>query len=100
MFHDSSEWRLASIFGSDRFCYDSGKNPLTYPLTCVCPGVLGKLYVAAVLFFNVPTGMILAVYANGHLPTKTAFIILDCLWEAALKHLQSIRKLMAWTDPT
>jgi len=40
----------------------------------------GKLYVVNILFINFPAGMILAVYANGLLPGKAAFIILDCLW--------------------
>ena len=41
---------------------------------------IGKLYVINILLINFPSGMILAVYANGLLPGKTAFIILDCLW--------------------
>jgi hypothetical protein len=54
---------------------------------------VGKLYVAAVVFFNVPAGMVLAVYANGHLPTKTAFVILDCLWfYFTLQALLAIKK--------
>jgi uncharacterized membrane protein len=42
--------------------------------------VMGKIYVVAVLFINFPSGMILAIYANGHLSSKIAFIILDSLW--------------------
>jgi uncharacterized membrane protein len=41
---------------------------------------IGKMYVANILFINAPAGMILAIYANGLLPGKMAFIILDCLW--------------------
>jgi len=41
---------------------------------------LGKIYVADILFINFPAGMIMAVYANGGLPSKAAFIILDLLW--------------------
>ena len=41
---------------------------------------MGKLYVSAVLFINVPAGFIMAIYANGLLPGKTAFLILDILW--------------------
>ncbi|MEO6668960.1 MAG: DUF2306 domain-containing protein [Ferruginibacter sp.] len=41
---------------------------------------MGKLYVSAVLFINVPAGFIMAIYANGLLPGKTAFLILDVLW--------------------
>ena len=32
------------------------------------------------MLINFPAGMIMAFYANGHLPSKIAFIILDCLW--------------------
>ena len=40
----------------------------------------GKFYAYNIFFINFPAGMIMAIYANGHLPTKIAFIILDCLW--------------------
>jgi hypothetical protein len=40
----------------------------------------GRLYAYNILLINFPAGMIMAVYANGHLPTKIAFIILDTLW--------------------
>ena len=43
---------------------------------------IGKIYAADILFINFPAGMIMAVYANGGLPSKTAFIILDILWFA------------------
>lgn len=42
--------------------------------------LVGKIYVVAVLFINFPSGMILAFNANGHLPSRIAFIILDSLW--------------------
>jgi uncharacterized membrane protein len=42
--------------------------------------VIGKIYVINVLLINFPAVMILAVYANGLLPAKMAFVILDCLW--------------------
>ncbi len=42
--------------------------------------LMGRIYVYDVLFINFPAAMIMAVYANGLLPTKTAFVILDCLW--------------------
>jgi uncharacterized membrane protein len=42
--------------------------------------IIGKIYVADILFINFPAGLIMAVYANGLLPTKIAFVILDCLW--------------------
>jgi uncharacterized membrane protein len=41
---------------------------------------IGKIYVLNILLINFPAGMILAVYANGLLPSKIGFIILDCLW--------------------
>ena len=42
--------------------------------------LIGKIYVWDIVLINFPTGLILAVYANGHLPTKIAFLILDGLW--------------------
>lgn len=41
---------------------------------------IGKLYVFNILCINFPTGMILALCANGAWHTKLAFVILDCLW--------------------
>lgn len=41
---------------------------------------MGKVYVFNILFINFPAGMIMAFYANGYLPTRIAFIILDSLW--------------------
>jgi uncharacterized membrane protein len=41
---------------------------------------IGKIYIYDVLFINFPATMIMAIYANGLLPAKTAFVILDCLW--------------------
>lgn len=42
--------------------------------------IMGKIYVFDILFVNFPAGMLMAFYANGHLPTRIAFIILDSLW--------------------
>ena len=42
--------------------------------------LIGRIYVWDIVLINFPTGLILAVYANGHLPTKIAFLILDGLW--------------------
>jgi uncharacterized membrane protein len=42
--------------------------------------MMGRFYAYNILFINFPAGMIMAFYANGHLPSKLAFIILDCLW--------------------
>lgn len=41
---------------------------------------IGRLYAWDIIVINFPAGMIMAIYANGHLPSKIAFIILDCLW--------------------
>lgn len=41
---------------------------------------VGKIYVYDILLINFPSAMILAVYANGSWPGKTAFVVLDCLW--------------------
>jgi len=41
---------------------------------------MGRAYAYNILLINFPAGMIMAFYANGHLPSKLAFIILDCLW--------------------
>lgn len=42
--------------------------------------LMGKFYVINILIINVPAGFIMAIYANGHLPSKIAFCILDTLW--------------------
>jgi uncharacterized membrane protein len=42
--------------------------------------LIGKIYVANILFINFPAGLIMGVYANGGLPGKTAFLLLDVLW--------------------
>jgi uncharacterized membrane protein len=42
--------------------------------------LIGRLYVWDIVLINFPTGLIMAIYANGHLPTKIAFLILDGLW--------------------
>lgn len=41
---------------------------------------MGKIYVWNILVVNVPAGMVLAIYANGELAGKTAFVLLDVLW--------------------
>src|SRR4051812_39767415 len=41
---------------------------------------VGRVYAWDILLINFPAGMIMAIYANGHLPSKIAFVILDCLW--------------------
>lgn len=42
--------------------------------------LMGRMYAYGILLINFPAGMIMAVYANGLLPSKIAFIILDYLW--------------------
>lgn len=40
----------------------------------------GRIYAYNILIVNFPAGMILAVCANGLLPGRIAFFLLDCLW--------------------
>lgn len=55
--------------------------------------VMGKIYVGVILFVNFPAGMIMAFYANGELPSRIAFVLLDCLWFwFTLKALMEIKK--------
>lgn len=42
--------------------------------------ILGRVYVFNILCINFPAGLIMAIYANGHLPSKIAFTLLDSLW--------------------
>jgi uncharacterized membrane protein len=42
--------------------------------------LVGKSYVVIILFFSGPSGLIMAFYANGGLPSKVAFSILSVLW--------------------
>jgi uncharacterized membrane protein len=42
--------------------------------------IVGWIYVVDILIINFPAAMIMAYYANGLLPSKIAFTILDCLW--------------------
>lgn len=42
--------------------------------------LLGSIYAWDILVINFPAALIMAVYANGHLPSKIAFLILDSLW--------------------
>jgi len=42
--------------------------------------LIGKIYVTNILFINFPVGLIMGVCANGGLPGKTAFLLLDALW--------------------
>jgi len=42
--------------------------------------VMGRIYAYDILIINFPAGLIMGIYANGHLPSKMAFLILDFLW--------------------
>jgi uncharacterized membrane protein len=42
--------------------------------------ILGRLYAYNIFFINFPAAMVMAIYANGELIGKTAFILLDSLW--------------------
>jgi uncharacterized membrane protein len=42
--------------------------------------LMGRIYAYDILLINFPAGMVLAVCANGLLPGRIAFILLDCLW--------------------
>jgi len=55
--------------------------------------IVGWLYVVDILVINFPAAMIMAYYANGLLPSKIAFTILDCLWFwFTLKAVMAARK--------
>jgi uncharacterized membrane protein len=42
--------------------------------------LVGRLYAYDILLINFPAGMVLAVCANGLLPGRIAFVLLDSLW--------------------
>ncbi|MFT5725862.1 MAG: putative membrane protein [Bacteroidia bacterium] len=55
--------------------------------------VFGKIYVYTVLFLTAPTGLVLGIYANGHLPSKIGFCLLAVLWFIfTLKAVQHIKR--------
>lgn len=41
--------------------------------------MVGKIYIYDI-FLNFPVAFVMGIYANGLLPTKIAFILLDCMW--------------------
>lgn len=41
---------------------------------------LGKLYIISVLFLSAPSGFVLGLFANGHLPSRIGFCLLAVLW--------------------
>jgi uncharacterized membrane protein len=42
--------------------------------------LLGKIYVLLVLCVSAPSGLVMAIYANGGLLSKTSFAIISMLW--------------------
>ena len=42
--------------------------------------LMGRIYAYDILLINAPAAMVLAVNANGQIPGRTAFVVLDCLW--------------------
>ena len=42
--------------------------------------LIGRVYAYDILVINFPTGMVLALCANGLLPGRIAFVLLDSLW--------------------
>lgn len=55
--------------------------------------LLGKLYVMLVLFVSAPSGLVMALYANGGWLAKTSFAIISVLWWLfTFKAYTSIRK--------
>lgn len=42
--------------------------------------IVGWIYAVDIILINFPAALIMAYYANGLLPSKIAFTILDCLW--------------------
>ncbi|GAB4488026.1 MAG: hypothetical protein OHK0045_09290 [Raineya sp.] len=41
---------------------------------------IGKMYVAIILFFSAPAGLVMSFYANGNLVSKFSFSLLTTLW--------------------
>jgi hypothetical protein len=58
---------------------------------------MGRLYVFDVLFVTGPAGFIMALYANGGLPSRIAFVILASLWifTTAMAYRQVVRRKFA-----
>lgn len=65
------------------FCLMAGFTQFSVSLRKHLPRVhrnIGKLYVFSILFINFPSGLILALFANGGLIGRIAFTILALLW--------------------
>ncbi len=55
--------------------------------------LMGRLYAITILIINFPVALIMAYYANGLIPSRIAFFILDVLWFTfTLKAVIAIRK--------
>ncbi|WP_018341485.1 DUF2306 domain-containing protein [Cytophaga aurantiaca] len=80
-----TSWKIAfyiHVFTSI-FCLIAGFTQFSKSLQTEYPALhrfIGKVYVFNILVINFPAALIMAYYANGLLPTKIAFTILDCLW--------------------
>lgn len=42
--------------------------------------LIGRIYVVNILLINFPIGLVMGFYANGGVPGKAAFLLLDILW--------------------
>lgn len=80
-----TSWKIAfyiHVFSSI-FCLAAGLTQFSTYLQANHRAVhktIGKFYVVNILFINFPAALIMAYYANGFLPSKIAFFILDILW--------------------
>ena len=78
-------WKIAfyiHVFTSV-FCLAIGTTQFSKSIRTDYPKVhrvMGKIYVYNILIINFPAALIMGVYANGLLISKTAFLILDVLW--------------------
>ena len=78
-------WKVAfyiHVFSSI-FCLVAGFTQFSNQLLIDYPRIhrfIGRMYVFNILVINFPAAFIMAYYANGFIPTKVAFFILDFLW--------------------
>lgn len=100
---DNETWRVAfytHVFTS-AFCLLAGLTQFSSQFLVSFPKVhrfVGWCYVFNILVINFPAALIMAYHANGLLPSKIAFIILDTLWFwYTLKAVLEARKGNYWT---
>jgi len=65
------------------FCLGAGFTQFSNQIRKKYPKIhrfIGKLYFYNIAFINFPVAIILGIYANGNIPGKIAFILLDLLW--------------------